>query len=833
MADTTALKNRIRAAIKANDNQEITGPVLQQALLDIVDELNGATETEADARQSGDSTLQQNITAEKNRAEGAESTLQQNIAAEKNRAEGAESTLQQNIAAEKNRAEGAETQLNSLITGIKNNIDNGYVYAGIATPSGTPVSGKVFYLAKEAGTYANFGNLVLTQGINVLKYNGSVWLQEQLIEIDDEPDINSNNLVKSCGVMKWAGRMVNVPFYFSPITGAGLLIDIPIIVKTGDNLQVNAVMTNNPTLRAYLIKNDQSYKELTRPSGNTWTIDETIDSNDYVYLRFYSGGVTAPSTLNGSYRIIIKEIVDLSSQVSTIQPFIDSITDIPIVGNHNLVQGDGVLKYAGRFVEIPFVRNGITGNGLIFDIPITASVGDKFVMNAVLENISTMNAFLVKADSTYKELTRYVGSGNNWNIEETIDSSDYVIFRIYCNGVTGSGSINGTFKFIPKEVLEPIDESLLRMCLPTKFFKVKGIDYNLYKSSIMLQPNVKVNAFTYPRTDTNFKADLPQVGEVCHLSDIKDCTLRVGLKDTVVSQTSLIHKDISVVWNDIINPITKKVNVIGDSLTNRGSGHFAELAAQSVGCTLNGFGTMTNYYRYKGEGREGWTFAAFIGKCNRYSSVTITPMGSGTDGSIDKNPFLKEATVADLQNYPQFCFPSTGAASETPYSEDQSAATYYIFDYGHYLDRWADENIPDVITIALGTNDISNYEISDIVSYAQFMVSRIQERLPNVKLGIIPSPAWGIGFDISAKVVPYIEAMKTAFANVQNVEIIGLWCFMSRYLDFGVNMSQNVVANPSTDITPYADTIHFNEGDGAGFPYMEYGKVLASFILTQ
>jgi hypothetical protein len=39
MADTTALKNRIRAAIKQNNNQEITGPILQNVLLDIVDEL--------------------------------------------------------------------------------------------------------------------------------------------------------------------------------------------------------------------------------------------------------------------------------------------------------------------------------------------------------------------------------------------------------------------------------------------------------------------------------------------------------------------------------------------------------------------------------------------------------------------------------------------------------------------------------------------------------------------------------------------------------------------------------------------------------------------------
>lgn len=75
MADTTALKNRIRAAIKANDNQEITGPVLQQALLDIVDELNGATETEASQRQNADSTLQQNINTEAGQRQNADSIL--------------------------------------------------------------------------------------------------------------------------------------------------------------------------------------------------------------------------------------------------------------------------------------------------------------------------------------------------------------------------------------------------------------------------------------------------------------------------------------------------------------------------------------------------------------------------------------------------------------------------------------------------------------------------------------------------------------------------------------------------------------------------------------
>ena len=94
MADTTALKNRIRAAIKSNDNQEITGPVLQQALLDMVDELNGATETEAQQRQNGDSTLQQGINNEAQQRQNGDSTLSGMINSETQRAQEAELNLQ-------------------------------------------------------------------------------------------------------------------------------------------------------------------------------------------------------------------------------------------------------------------------------------------------------------------------------------------------------------------------------------------------------------------------------------------------------------------------------------------------------------------------------------------------------------------------------------------------------------------------------------------------------------------------------------------------------------------------------------------------------------------
>lgn len=99
---------------------------------------------------------------------------------------------------------GLDSAVNTLqnsITAINNNIGNGYVYAGVATPSTSPVTGKVFYLAVQAGTYTNFGSLTVTAGINILKYNGSTWSVQQAIGIDAEPTQGSANLVKSGGVL--------------------------------------------------------------------------------------------------------------------------------------------------------------------------------------------------------------------------------------------------------------------------------------------------------------------------------------------------------------------------------------------------------------------------------------------------------------------------------------------------------------------------------------------------------------------------------------------------------------------------------------------------------
>lgn len=97
MADYASLKATINASIKANGNQEITGPILNAVLTDMVDALAA-----------------------------------------------------------------------------------GYTFAGVATTAtspGTPDQ-NVFYLAATAGTYANFGGIILAENeAAILKYNGS-WVKE-------------------------------------------------------------------------------------------------------------------------------------------------------------------------------------------------------------------------------------------------------------------------------------------------------------------------------------------------------------------------------------------------------------------------------------------------------------------------------------------------------------------------------------------------------------------------------------------------------------------------------------------------------------------------------
>lgn len=88
-----------------------------------------------------------------------------------------------------------------LITGIieKFKLIKGVTYMGVANVGTVPVKAvgvKMFYFATLAGTYKNFDNLVVPQGINVLySENGSSWVNTTLLEVAQELGVSTNKVV--------------------------------------------------------------------------------------------------------------------------------------------------------------------------------------------------------------------------------------------------------------------------------------------------------------------------------------------------------------------------------------------------------------------------------------------------------------------------------------------------------------------------------------------------------------------------------------------------------------------------------------------------------------
>lgn len=88
-----------------------------------------------------------------------------------------------------------------LITNIieKFKLVRGATYMGVASLGTIPekvIGAKQYYFATEAGTYKNFGNLVVPQGVNVLySENGSSWVNSSLLEVDQELGVSTQKVV--------------------------------------------------------------------------------------------------------------------------------------------------------------------------------------------------------------------------------------------------------------------------------------------------------------------------------------------------------------------------------------------------------------------------------------------------------------------------------------------------------------------------------------------------------------------------------------------------------------------------------------------------------------
>ena len=350
MADFSALKTSIQNYIKQNGNEEITGNLLQQILLSMVSTL-------------GDSAINDLVTA-----------LNAEIANRGN----ADTEL-----------EGRITTLQGVVNGIVANVENGYVYAGIATPSATPVSGKVFYLALTAGTYTNFGSIVVPQGINILKYNGSAWSLDSFLGLDDAPTQGSNNLVKSGGVL-------------DSIIKDGSAFDLSAYNNGNTYADLSAALTALNVLPA-------AYKK----GGMSMKFVQSSD-NKYVQFRFMlSGSFTAQQFTNtanwqgveGSPVYNSINLVNSGGIFKTFKDYGNSLLYISVISGYN-IGADGSLTSGGT--QNPYIYNveGVKFVILRYTIYSGVAVAPYAIYNS-LKEFSSTTALVVAATSAKTSPTTY------------------------------------------------------------------------------------------------------------------------------------------------------------------------------------------------------------------------------------------------------------------------------------------------------------------------------------------------------------------------------------------------------------------------------------------
>lgn len=296
---------------------------------------------------------------------------------------------------------------------------------------------------------------------------------------------------------------------------------------------------------------------------------------------------------------------------------------------------------------------------------------------------------------------------------------------------------------------------------------------------------------------------------------------------------------------DALNGRAIRYLAMGDSLTEVGmvAANVNNLTAH--GAVVTPLGTYSSEYTegYVGEGRGYWNYRSFIGKDNFSTGIgphTRSP-GGKTSTSKFENPFLKPASPADKAAHPTWCFRFTGVDREVSYTDaTDKTGEFFIFDFAWYMAQHS-VPAPDVITIALSTNDINldtgNYTKAERMQYMrlglQVMVRQIKAAVPNVKIGIIPAPGWSstsMGDSVwQDETSAWIEQCQTDVRALQGefagLYVVPVWPFMSLDWAYPYDSAQAISQVNKSQRRTIVDWVHF---DSVG--RQQYAQVVGAWM---
>lgn len=347
----------------------------------------------------------------------------------------------------------------SNLNAISRALLNNYEYVGIlASRSESPITTarKIFYIATITGVYPNFGNLNVPQGINILKYDGNAWSQENIYGVDDMPTPGSQGLVKSSILGHFLGYYEvskNLPASSSDKT----ISDAILLDKDDLEFAVKAICSTS-SLRLELTYTDNTKKYIALHNGDNIINVSDIYSLSYpkqyrIYLKGdnVADNVTLAVYAGASYKIFYKNANYLNSWNSL------------------------SLKYSNGFYNIS--NNGIwEDGGRRTTEKIGVKTGDIYRINSTIGNDEAALITLFDINESYIGYEKK-GVGAVTTISDYIYSvPDGVSFiAVYSN----NGNPPSVDKLVSEEKYYPKSNTYSKEQVDS-FIEGNGVDYGLY-----------------------------------------------------------------------------------------------------------------------------------------------------------------------------------------------------------------------------------------------------------------------------------------------------------------------------------------------------------------
>lgn len=485
----------------------------------------------------------------------------------------------------------------------------------------------------------------------------------------------------------------------------------------------------------------------------------------------------------------------------------------------NVPNSDVIAISDGKYKTIPVGNQEVE-----FDLPYPAGL-TYFFVTADTGALAVLGAPAAPPSGSFLLATTYLGAlyapyDRHARISAIGPTGD-----IIPNPNSGSGSGGG---------LPPFDPAVMRGVFPRKLYFMAGKPIRLYKKPCFSTSEQDTDAVDFwIDTGSSGVADrFLQANDTVVLDPSSlGAELSFNYKSKTASDTRYIGTaDVDIAAEDAIEGTSINLLMFGDSLTEGGMTEALGSALQARGATVTPVGTYISSANgnNRSEGRGYWNYRSFIGKDNYSSGVGPHTRSSGGKTNTFKfeNPFLKPATAQDKADHPDWCFRFTGADRELSYADDtDKTGDFYIFDFAWYRTEHS-VPAPDVITIALSTNDINldrtTYTQAERLQFMRLgldiMVRQIRADLPATPIGIIPAPAWSstaVGDprwrdETAVWVDQCITDVMALNAALGSISVVPVWPFMSE--DWAYPYASSAPLNPtsSVQVKQITDWVHFD-----------------------